>query len=231
MIRYNSIFILMRKCFLSLIMICFFTIDVWAQIHDGGNHGLMTVTLKKNENMNAVQGSPYLNEEFQRGTAVVDEKEPLNVFLRYDVSREIFEIKTEISSNEILMLPPNLKTEYHVAGDKFIYDNIRFEGKNINGYFKEHYSGKQFRLLEKPTVTITEPVEAKTGYEKDRPARIVIGEEFFVISNDGQVKNVSLKQRDVKKMFPSNIAKKYLKENKVRSIEDLAAFVAYLDKN
>lgn len=221
----------MKKCFFSLIMIFFVTVDVWAQIHDGGNHGLMTVTLKKNENMNAVQGSPYLNEEFQRGTAVVDEKEPLNVFLRYDVSREIFEIKTEISSNEIFMLPPNQETEYRIAGDKFIYDNIRSEDKNINGYFKEHYSGEQFRLLEKPTVTINEPVEAKTGYEKDRPAKIVIGEEFFVISNDGEVKNVGLKQRDLKKLFPSNSAKKYLKENKVRSSEDLAAFVAYLDKN
>ncbi|WP_189606330.1 hypothetical protein [Salinimicrobium marinum] len=221
----------MIKCFFTLIAIFFCNVDVWAQIHDGGNHGLMTVTLKKNENMNSVEGSPYLNDEFQPGTALVNEKEPLSVFLRYDVSREIIEIKTEIGSNEIFMLPSNQETEYRIAGDTFIYDNFRFEDKQIKGYFKEHFSGERYRLLEKPTLTITEPVAAKTGYEKDRPAEIVLDEEFFVISNDGEVKNVKLKQRDVKKVFTSNAAKKYLKGNKIRSIEDLAAFVAYLDRN
>lgn len=180
--------------------------------------------------MDAIEGSPYLNENFQAGIAKVEGKEPLSVFLRYNVPQDQMEIKLDLQSAEVYELPKNNKTHYKVGSQTFVFDMLKFEGSVIGGYFIELYSGEKFRLLEKPIATLTEAIKAKTGYDKDRPAQIKLEEEYFVVKEDGQVLNVRLKHKDIKNAFDSEPSKEYLSDNKIRSEEDLKSFISWLDK-
>lgn len=199
-----------------------------AQIQDGGDHGLMTLTTK-NINLNEVQGSPYLNLNFEPGTVSIEGKSPLVGFLRYDVLNEVIEIKTNLNSPEIFVLPTTNKATYKFDNKDIVYDQIYKDSKKINGYVIEHFKGKNFRLVEKPTATITEPVRARTGYESDQFARIRIDQEFYIQKKNGNFENVRIKQKDIRNAFNSPEANKYLSDNKIKTIDDLIGFLKYLD--
>lgn len=222
---------MMKKVLIPIIaLLTVVQVEAQRVIADSGNHGLMTINTKENERMKDVEGSPYLNEEFQYGVATVEGKEPLKLFMRYNVATETFELKPDLAGDKVYVLPIG-KAVYTLNGDTFVYDEMRFEGKMITGYFLEHFSGDHIRLLEKPVAEISEARPAKTGYDEDEPARIRLDEEFYIITDQGKVENVRVKHRDIKKAFNSDPAKKYLSDNKVRSLEDLIAFVVWLDKN
>lgn len=85
------------------------------------------------------------------------------------------------------------------------------------------------RILEKPTAEVTEAIKAQNTYQKDRPAEIKIEGEHFVVLENGDAKNIRLRNKDLKKVFNSKPAKDYLSDNKIRSTEDLVAFARYYD--
>lgn len=91
------------------------------------------------------------------------------------------------------------------------------------------FDGEFYRLLKKPNAKVIEPVKAKTGYGKDKPGRIEIDEEYFLLKN-GSVQEVNIKHRVIKDIFISEEAKQYLSDNKIRSEEDMVQFLSYLDK-
>ncbi len=202
---------------------------LFSQIQDNGNHGFMTITLKQKD-LSKINGSPYLEESYQSGTVFIEGKEPLMVFMRYDVQNETIEIKTDLSSTEIFILPTGKNAKYEIENLTFLYDKINIDGKQIMGYFIEHFSGENFRLLEKPLVTMTEAVAAKTGYEKDILAEIKIESEFYIQKEDGKIENVRLKHKDIKNSFTSKKASEYLSENRIKSLDDLKDFIKHLDK-
>lgn len=218
-----------KHLFLFLILFITGSAFIFAQIQDSGNHGLMTLTLIKND-LSTIKGTPYLEENYQSGTLLTEGKEPLLVYMRYDVKNENIEIKTDLNSNEIFVLPPGKNAKYKIDNKIFIHDKIKVDGKQIQGYFIEHFNGTNFRLLEKPVLTLTEPVKAKTGYEKDRPAEIKIESEYYIQKEDGEIKNIRLKHKDIKKTFTSKTANEYFSENRIKSIDDLIGFVKHLDQ-
>lgn len=202
-----------------------------AQINDSGMNGFMKITTKENDIMNSIEGSPYLNEEFAAGIIKLEGKTTLNVYLRYNVVKETMEIKTIKNGKDTYTLPLNRTTVYSLGTQKYVPEEINFKGKNIIGFFIEHYAGENVRFLEKPTVTITDPVKARTGYDKDKPAQIKIDQAYYLIFSDGQVEEIKLKQRDLKDVFDKGFAKKYLSGNKIKSVEDLVAFLSSVDSS
>lgn len=206
----------------------FASIGASAQINDGSGHSMQLLQTKKNENMNSIQGSPYLHDDFRFGTVTLDGKETLEVFLRYDVLNENMEIKTDKSDDKIFVLPLAKKAGYQIGADAFEFRSIIHEGKKIKGYFRQHHQGGNVSLLEKLSASLTEPVKAKTGYDKDKPAQIVIKEEYYLLFNDGSAKNVRLKEKDFKKALPASKAvNAYVSDHKVRSVDDFAKMLQW----
>lgn len=197
-------------------------------IIEEGINGVLIET-KSSPVLNEIEGSPYLEKDFQPGELVIEGKKALPVFLRYDVSSEIMEIKTSHDDSHVYKLSPTLKGYYIINGAHFIFDQISHAGKRYSGYFILHHQSKNYSLLEKPIIDIKEAQKAKSGYEEDKPAQISIDSEFFVLK-DGDVHDLKIKHRDVKKLFGSDKAKAYLDENKIRSLDDLIKFLRYLDQ-
>lgn len=204
------------------------SITASAQIDDGSGHSMQLLQPKKNENMNSVQGSPYLYDDFRFGTVTIEGKDPLKVFLRYDVMNENMEIKTDTNDKKVYVLPLAQKAEYIIGSDAFEFRSIKNEGSKISGYFRKHHQGENVSLFEKLSASLTEPVKAKTGYDKDKPAQIVIKEEFYILFDDGLAKNVRLKEKDFKKALPSSKAvNAYVSDNRIKSVEDFAEMLRW----
>lgn len=216
--------------FLFLVAAFFITTSAPAQIHESGGHSMMRVTTKQSDILKDVKGSPYLYDDFRYGMITMVGKNPLRVLMRYDVNSETFEIKTEKESDEIYVLPLNKDTKYRLGTEIYDYRTINFEGNNITGYFQTYFEGDNVSLLEKPSLTFTEAVKAKTGYDKDRPGQIKLNKDLYLVFKDGTVENVRLKEKDFEKAFSSSSSvKKYLSDNKLKTIEDFAKMLEWYD--
>ena len=213
------------------LLFAFVGAEAQVQINDSGNHSLMLITTKKNPALEKVEGSPFLNDEFKYGVAKVEGKDPLNVFVRYDVSTEQMEIKTDPNSEDIYVLPAGQHAVYKIGNNTFKYGTVNHEGNSILGYYVEHFDGENYKLLTKHRAEVSEAIKAKTGYDRDIPAKIKIEEDLFIVDKtNGNAYKVRPKNRDLDDIFESSQAKNYLSDNKVRSTKDLIEFVAFLDK-
>jgi hypothetical protein len=208
----------------------FSTFTATAQIvQDTGNHSLMLIQTKNTAD-ETVEGTPYLNDNFQPGTFTLEGKEPTNAFLRYNIVNEEMEIKTELHGEETYKLPVNNKATYQLGNEHYVFRNLKIDGNLVKGYFKEHYNGEKVSLYEKLIATTSEPVKAQTAYQKDKPARIVIEERFFLMFDNENIEEVRLKAKDFKKALPDTKAvNSYLSDNKVKTVEDFAKMLEWYE--
>lgn len=223
----------MKKFLFLILNLCLvFSTDLYSQVlNDSGQHGTMVIQTKKGPADNTLDGSPYETEAFQKGKIITTGKDPLIVFLRYDVLNDEMEIKTEQQAQDIFIIPEKNNTEYSIGDTNYIFETFQHDGERLHGYFKEYYDGKNVRLLKRMTTTITEPVKAQTGYQKDRPARIIIQEKYYLAFGDGKIEEVRLREKDFKKALPnSKAASKYFSDNKVRNLEDYIQMLKWYDQ-
>lgn len=176
-----------------------------------------------------VEGTPYLHEEFNRGKIYLQDKEPLEAYLRYNVLDEEMEVKIDQKSPEIYTFSSNRDVEYEIDYNKFSEKAITVDGERISGFFQELFAGNNVKLLSKAVAQVSEPVVAKSSYEKDRPGRISINERYFIVPQDGRTQEVEMKRRSLRKTFDSREVKEYLKDNKINSVEDLVEFARFYD--
>lgn len=199
-------------------------------INDMGLDGLLLES-KDSNILKTVEGFPYWHKDFKYGTVNLDEKQPLKAFMRYNAEKEIVEIKTEQESDKTYVLPPTKKAIYVIGNEVFLYDEINYNNIRISGYFIEHYKGNTYRLLEKPIISRSRAVKAKSSYESDKPANIKVKSNLYVVSEGGVAKEVRIKKREIKKAFPSKRAKEFLSDHKIRKKEDLIKLLEFLEQN
>lgn len=202
----------------------------WGQYTDSGNHGLMLITTREAPEK-APTGSPYFeDDEFRKGIVYISEKTSLDAWLRYNVMEEVMEIKLNPDSEEVYRLPLEEEVVYKFGSRTYSADRLRVAGSTYFGYFTEYYRGQFLSLLGKPQLEIQESTQPKSGYT-DSSDRLKIKEEYFVIWNTGKIEKVRPRHREVRNLFDSKLAQDYLKNNRVRSIEDLTDFIAFYDKS
>ena len=215
-----------------LLLLFFSSFGLFAQVSGGINDGLnygFTLIPTIEKSMDKIEGTPYYNENFVRGTVRIEEKEPLQAFLRYNVSEERIEIKTNLESPRVYQLPAGSEAEFFIDSEKFILDKISADNGSFFGYFVELTNGDKYRLLKKPIAHLQPGEKAKTGYGKDEPARIKIEEEYFIVPHSGRAINVRAKSKDLKNAFNTQEVEAYLKDHKIKSEEDLVKFVSFLN--
>lgn len=188
-------------------------------------HQLEFLPLEQEED-NTYKGSPYLNDNFLPGSITLEGKEPVEVLLRYNVLNEEMEIKVDPAKPDIFRLNRNQSILYDIPPFQYSLQSIRYNGKEVKGYFGKGFQGKKVSLLVKPTVEYTEAEKAK-GYGSDVPASIKIKQEYYIVSADGRVENVRLKEKDIKKLFDSDQVKDYFKKNSLDTVDDLNAFLSF----
>lgn len=222
----------MKKIFLLILGVLSCQIGVAQfsdQIQDGIGSGFKLVPKESNV-LSEVEGTPFLNPEFSEGAVLVEGKEPLPVFIRYNVPQERMEIKLEKEDPKTYFLPLNEDTRYRIGREEYKLNKLQTDGDVVFGYFNVLHPGKQAELLKKYVAEVEPAVKARTGYDEDRPAEIEIHEEYYILFPEGQTKKIELSHRKVRRAFESEEIRNYLEDNRIRDEEDLVAFVKFMDQ-
>lgn len=216
----------MKKIFLPLLAVFYFS-HLQAQIYtEDGRYELIG---KDDQSLINASGSPYLTEEFLPGKIYFEGKPPLSVHLRYNIYNETIEVKPDPNKDDIFKVSDKERAIYELNGDKLVSREFWHNDRKIWGFFLEHYNGDQYQLLEKPEIKVTPPVRSESGYSEDESAKMKKTSSFYILDKNGEIVNVRIKHRDIKKAFSSPASKKYLSDNKIREAEDLVAFLQYMD--
>lgn len=220
------------KNFLTLILLVFFTMSANSQVTDQDllNNQMVIPVYKKTPQ--GYTGSPFVNEEFKNGVILDEEGRSQPAFLRYNAVEGIMEIKLNQQQERIHVLPRIKKITYILDGYTYFIDAKRTEdGELLEGYFVKYYDGENVKLLGWPRPDLSEAQEAKTGYEKDKPAHLKVDMEYFLQLGENRLQEVRLRPRDFRKTFDKSEAMKdYLSDNKVKELDDAIEAVKFYDK-
>ena len=221
----------MQKILLFIfLLINFCVLGQVGDLHDGLGYGFKLVEKESGE-LSKISGSPYLNSDFTRGMLVMDGEDPLPVFIRYDVPDEIMEVKLNEEDSEVYFLPRDENSVYKIGLENFKLMKVPTQEGDVFGYFNVLYDGENVRLLKKYKAELSEPVKARTGYDKDKPAEIEIEKYYYLTLPNTLAKKVETSHRKVERSFDDDKILKYLKQNKIKDEKDLISLAGFIDQN
>ncbi|WP_029331992.1 hypothetical protein [Gillisia marina] len=178
-----------------------------------------------------LDGSPYLIEEFSKGKLLQEGKNDVEVFFRYNVLKDIVEIKQKPNQNEIFILPRTENFEFQLPEYSFFLKKmITKEGEVISGYHIKYYESDDILFIGEPKSRITTAQAATTSYERDKPSKIIINMDYYLSLNGNPLTEVRLKEKDFKKILKnSSDLKEYFKEQKMKEIDDFKEMLKFYE--
>lgn len=214
--------------FLGAIFICN---TGFSQNHLTGNSPIHIMVYDKTPE-EGYTGSPYVEENFVKGTIVDSKGTNMEAWLRYNSVEDAVEVKLDRLDNKIYELPRLKNISYELENYKYELDSYRTEdGDLLEGFFMKFYEGEKIKYVAKPVPDLRRAEKAKTGYEQDKKARLSVEIEYYIGLGDGTLKEVKLKESDFEKTLPSSPAvEKYLSEHKLKDPADFQKFVEWFDQ-
>jgi len=178
-----------------------------------------------------INGIPFLNENFTSGVLeLYDGSKSGEVLLRYNVSKDIFEI---LSNNDTLTLNRPYAVKYVYLDDKvFIFDpKLREDAERIlNGYFQLRVNGKlSFYIKRRKDLSYDSFAQNYQGgsgtkeyYYIDKISfvgKTTEGKAFLITSTKSLLNNLKDHKSEVKAFIKENKIKFKKEEDIVRVIE------------
>jgi len=185
------------------------------------------------EDLAGVEGTPYSNEEFLLGNVYQNDKLVLkDVYLRYNSYADEIEMKRNSTTDDYGSLLKNPETFVKIFKDVYIF--VPLKNKNDDGgYFKIVTSGKHYDLYKKTITAFKQPVQAKTTYQQNKPARFDTKVAYFLMSKDGKLGELPTSRNKAAKVMSSkkDEVKNFIDKNKLDldNEADLARLVDYFN--
>lgn len=136
----------------------------FAQVDNRWNDVLGPKSTSQNE-LNALAdnfvGSPYLDADFTQGVVYADGEKPAQLFMRYNIHRDLIEV---LDNNQIFFIEPNIGIEKIVIGEvKFVVRKFEYQRKLHYGYL-ELIEGGEISLLAKKLVAFEKIVSTNKNH-------------------------------------------------------------------
>lgn len=182
-----------------------------------------------NLDLSQIEGSPYLNDEFENGTIYTTEKQQyVDVPLRYNIYNEQLEFKSPQGIIQALATPEIL--ELAKFGDTQIaYQPYISGNKTKNGFFIVLSTGKA-SLYSKPEIAFKEATEPAAYKEAEPPKFLRKSDEYYLRFDSTPAKRIGNK-KDLIAAFPDKQSeiKSYISKNKIKAgkAESLKKLVEY----
>ena len=178
-----------------------------------------------------IEGTPYLTEEFMEGVIIKEGAKDQNAFFRYNVLKDIVEIKVKKQHSEIFVLPRVETFVFDLADYSLFFKTLRTkEGEVVSGYHLNYYESDKILFIGEPKSKVTAEKRADTSYERDKPSKIVINMDYYISFNGDPLTEVRLKEKDFKKILSdSPELSNYFKDHKVKEIEDVVKLLEFHD--
>ncbi|MDX1470306.1 MAG: hypothetical protein R3213_02325 [Flavobacteriaceae bacterium] len=179
------------------------------------------------------EGSPYVNEEY---LPVKVNGQDIIYSARYNAYNDEMEIKTAESENPIAL---DTKIDYTVTfiNNNKVYRTLSYpnsRGQMLKGFLVKVYSTENYTLFMKENIKYQDKIKAKSSYQSDKPAKFVRDADvFYVQKNDGPVKIVPNKRKEIHEIFDTNQdkIKDFIKDSKTDSDDknDLVKLLIFAD--
>ncbi|MDG5490685.1 hypothetical protein [Psychroserpens sp. SPM9] len=185
-------------------------------------------------NDNSIKGTPYIVNEFMPGKISIDEQSKI-YNLRYNAFNDVIEI--ERSNGDLEALNKDLSN----VTITFTKDNKSYRAynyidpdtnNNMKGYFVVVSDNKK-PLLVKERIVFTEKKQAKSSYDKTKPAQYKRKSDlYFTLNSSGVAVEIPSNKKDVANLFPehSKDILNFIKSNKIKTSkqEDLVQLLNYM---
>lgn len=195
----------------------------FSKMINGEHFGLQELTLKD------IQGSPYLNDEFEKGTVITTQGEKyVDIPLRYDQYQDEMEFEKE--GKAMAFSPKSVVKRAEFGNRIFTYTTYQFtDNKTKQGYFEILADGN-VRLLSQHTIKFFDK-EKEKPYVDPKPARFDWPLEVFYIQIGAFPAQHISKKKNLLEAFPKHQKEvaDYYKANKLssKSKDDLIKLVNY----
>lgn len=165
-----------------------------------------------NTSLEVIQGSKYLNENFQKGKILFDNKE-INTFLRFNILAGEFELKDN-SEGGFASIIRSKEIKFMIGSSSFaVYSFVGKGGELTDGYFEILNDGS-IQLLKRNVVIYNEAEPAANSYSQAKPARYITSVEYYLSIDKQPAKSISLRKKDILNALDTEEAKSYIKESK-----------------
>jgi len=185
---------------------------------------------EQRERNSEIEGSPYLDENFQDGKLSFRGRMYDGLKLRYNMYASQFEFKSE---EEILYFDPAYTAvdTVWIGDDEFIYMEYIDDNRNKRKYMQLLNNGKTQVLSLRETILLE--AEKPKGYEEGKPARFRQLAERHFVQFPGQPAVEFKNKRSIEDVFPEYEDQliSFAKNNKLkfRSSDDLIELCKYFD--
>lgn len=181
----------------------------------------------------SIEGSPYMQENFEKGILLSNNKKDTLSF-KYNAVGDFMEVL--ITGKVRYILPTkNFPLEVHLLGSKKMYKSFQFQKKKetVYGFFRLINATQKMSLLVKEEITFQKAEKPKTGYDQFKPAKFKRKSDVFFInfSNNDIALEVPRRTKDFLKLFGdhSGKIKTYISKErlKIKNEEDLLKIINY----
>ena len=185
------------------------------------------IAKSKGLDLDAVQGSPYLNNAFLPTELFYENEKIENIFYRYNAYNEEVEIKSSNSEQDIIRgLDRDKKIKILIDENPLSFKTFIDEtGLTQNGYLIQLKEGK-YKAYRRINVKYTEGQRALNSLTKATPPRFSHFNEYYLeIEGNNRIDEVVLRNRQFIKLLPeeiqSKVRTKFKEEGfKIKSEED-----------
>jgi hypothetical protein len=159
-----------------------------------------------------IEGSPYLTDEFVKGTVFVENEKPYAAMMRYNAYQDEIQVQ---GSDGISSL---FKRDYiwaEIGGESFRIQTYGDRTGTSKGYFIELNRGN-IRLLKRIVREFKEGQPAFSSYSQDTPSRFDEKVTYYLVREESPAQEVRLRKKDILGFLSSKEVETYVKENKLR---------------
>lgn len=159
-----------------------------------------------------IEGSPYLTDEFVKGTVFVENEKPYAAMMRYNAYQDEIQVQ---GSDGISSL---FKRDYiwaEIGGETFRIQTYGDRAGTSKGYFVELNRGN-IRLLKRIVREFKEGQPAVSSYSQNTPPRFDEKVTYYLVREKSPAREVRLRKKDILGFLSSKEVETYVKENKLR---------------
>lgn len=159
-----------------------------------------------------IEGSPYLTDEFVKGTVFVENEKPYAAMMRYNAYQDEIQVQ---GSDGISSL---FKRDYiwaEIGGETFRIQTYGDRAGTSKGYFVELNRGN-IRLLKRIVREFKEGQPAVSSYSQNTPPRFDEKVTYYLVREESPAREVRLRKKDILGFLSSKEVETYVKENKLR---------------
>lgn len=182
------------------------------------------------ERYNIIDGTPYLDEEFSKGSLSLGHSQINNIDLRYNIYEDHFEYLDE---EVVKFIDPrrNQVDTVWLKGDTYLYVSLE-AGKKIKMTYMKMVRGDGTRILLKHRMMLTEP-EKSQGYKDAKPARFNRQQDLIFIQPTGSHAMEFKGKKSIEELFPDHYHQlsEYVKSEKLKlkNLDDITKLCIYFD--